>query len=156
MDLSFEINSELKFRQSTSWVHGTNKNTNEPLIIPPVTTTNQIRYSPEKWNSFSMELHSKIVFTQHQFPLNNPDDVAIIENGQKVYKEVDISTPPNGYHNLGLDLNWGPHKIKDSAFTIGLSFDNLLNVGYRDYMNRLRFYADEAGRNVLLQIKISH
>ncbi|MDG1822420.1 MAG: TonB-dependent receptor [Flavobacteriaceae bacterium] len=156
VDLTYEINSELEFRQSTSWVHGTNKNTEKPLIIPPVTTTNQIRYSPQKWNAFSIALHSKITFTQHRFPLNNPDDVPVIENGQKLYKEVDISTPPNGYHNLGLDLNWGPYKIKESAINIGLSFDNLFNVGYRDYMNRLRFYADEAGRNVMFQIKISH
>ncbi len=156
VDIFYDLSSTTQLKHNTSWVHGTNKNTNEPLIIPPLTTTNQIKYSPSKWNSFSMAVNSKIVFRQHRFPLNNPENIAVIENGEKVYKQVDISTPPDGYHNLGLDLNWGPYTINESNINIALSFENLLDISYRDYMNRLRFYADEVGRNVMLQIKISH
>jgi iron complex outermembrane receptor protein len=69
---------------------------------------------------------------------------------------VDISTPPNGYHDLGLELNWGPYPLRSSKISMSLIFDNLLDVSYRNYLNRLRFYADEVGRNVMLQIKIQH
>ena len=40
--------------------------------------------------------------------------------------------------------------------SISLIFDNILDTNYRNYLNRLRFYADEMGRNVMLQIKINH
>lgn len=61
-----------------------------------------------------------------------------------------------GYHDLGLDLNWGPYNLSNMKLNISLSFDNILNTSYRDYLNRLRFYADEMGRNIMLQIKIQH
>ena len=80
----------------------------------------------------------------------------IIENGSKVEKLVDISTPPDGYHDLGIDLNWGPYKLFSNKLSLSLTFDNILNANYRNYLNRMRFYNDELGRNVMVQIKINH
>jgi iron complex outermembrane receptor protein len=58
--------------------------------------------------------------------------------------------------DLGLDLNWGPYQLFSSNINISLSFDNILNTRYRNYLNRLRFYSDDKGRNVMLQLKIMH
>jgi iron complex outermembrane receptor protein len=38
-------------------------------------------------------------------------------------------------------------------FTLGLNVSNALNTTYRDYLNRLRYYADDPGRNVMLRLK---
>jgi iron complex outermembrane receptor protein len=39
------------------------------------------------------------------------------------------------------------------ALKFQITIDNLFDVSYRDYLNRLRFYADEIGRNIQLMIK---
>jgi iron complex outermembrane receptor protein len=41
-----------------------------------------------------------------------------------------------------------------SKIQAGLSVYNLMNTSYRDYMNRFRYFADEAGLNIALRIKI--
>jgi len=102
-----------------------------------------------------MGLTSKNVFRQNRFPDNN-FDVDVVENGTVVTKLVDISTPPGAYHDLGAALHWGPYPFFTDKISLSLIFDNMLNASYRNYLNRLRFYADEMGRNMMLQIKIYH
>jgi iron complex outermembrane receptor protein len=46
--------------------------------------------------------------------------------------------------------------LKNTVTTIVLSGQNILNTTYRDYLNRQRFFADEMGRNIQLQIKINY
>ena len=102
-----------------------------------------------------ISLFSKNVFHQKLFP-NNNTVTSIFENGQRVDKIVDVSTPPKGYNNLGVNFSFGPYKMSSFKMNVSLAFDNVLNNKYRNYLNRLRFYSDELGRNVLLQIKINH
>ena len=156
LDFSYAFNANTKFRNATSWVEATNTKTDLPLInIPPMTINNQLQFSLPKCKSFFVQLNSKTVLRQNRYPNNNFTE-DIIENGKMVTKMVDISTPPNGYHDLGLELNWGPYPLNSSKVNISLSFDNVLDVSYRNYLNRLRFYSDEIGRNISLQIKLYH
>ena len=155
-DFSYAFNAKTQFRNSTSWVEATNTKTDLPLVnIPPLTINNQLQFSLPNWNSFFVMVNSKTIFRQTQFP-NNNFDTTVIEDGKIVTKTVDISTPPNGYHDLGLELNWGPYSLRSSNVSISLSFDNVLDASYRNYLNRLRFYSDEIGRNISLQIKLYH
>jgi iron complex outermembrane receptor protein len=39
---------------------------------------------------------------------------------------------------------------------VGLYVNNLLNTSYRNYLNRLRYYADDVGRNITLQLKYNY
>ena len=89
------------------------------------------------------------------FP-NNNSITSVIENGKKVDKIVDISTPPDGYNIFNLNFNWGPYNFGLSNIYLGLSIYNLMNKSYINYLNRLRFYSDEIGRNILLQIKLKY
>ena len=156
IDLSYKINENLIFKNNTSWIEGIDRKTKTPIInIPPLTTKNQIRFSFSKWESFFGTINSKFVFSQNKFP-NNNFYTTIIENGTKVEKLVDISTPPDRYHDLGVDLNWGPYNLFSNKISFSLTFDNILNANYRNYLNRMRFYNDELGRNVMVQIKINH
>ena len=92
---------------------------------------------------------------QNHFP-NYNFETSVVEDGKRVNKLVDISTPPKGYHLLGMELHWGAYPFFSDKISISLIFDNLLDTYYRNYLNRLRFYADEMGRNMMLQIKIYH
>ncbi|MCB0683396.1 MAG: TonB-dependent receptor, partial [Saprospiraceae bacterium] len=71
---------------------------------------------------------------------------------QKHFPEgVDFVPPPSAYTLLtaGFSMNYllGAHPLG-----IHLRIDNLLDTPYREYLNRLRYYADEAGRNVELRL----
>jgi iron complex outermembrane recepter protein len=155
-DLSYLINDDIRLVHSTSWIEGVNSSTKTPLInIPPLTLRNHIQFSIPRWKSFVVGLTSKNVFRQNQFPDNN-FVIDVVENGNIVYKLVDISTPPSGYHDLGMELHWGPYSFFSDKISLSLIFENMLNASYRNYLNRLRFYADEMGRNVMLQVKIKH
>ena len=156
IDFSYAFSTNTQFRSATSWVEATNTKTDLPLVnIPPLTINNQLQFSIPSWNSFFVLLSSKKVFQQKRFP-NYNTVTTVVENGARVDKMVDISTPPQGYHNLGLELNWGPYSLFSSKVNVSLNVDNVLNASYRNYLNRLRFYADEIGRNIHVQIKINH
>lgn len=156
LDMTYAFNKNIQLKHNSSWIEGTNKTDNVFLInTPPLTIKNTIRFSVPKSSLFSVELHSQQVFRQNRFPDNNFDTV-VVEDGNYITKTVDVSTPPAGYNKIGADLNWGPYPASSGKINISLSFDNLLNTSYRNYLNRLRFYADEHGRNVMLQIKFNH
>jgi iron complex outermembrane receptor protein len=63
----------------------------------------------------------------------------------------DYAAPPKGYGLLSLaagsSLNLGKQVLR-----VHLQADNLLNISYKDYMNRYRYYAHEMGRNVTIRL----
>jgi iron complex outermembrane receptor protein len=44
--------------------------------------------------------------------------------------------------------------VRKLPVTVSLSVDNLLDTAYRDYLNRYRYYADDAGRNITIRVKV--
>lgn len=46
-------------------------------------------------------------------------------------------------------------KVRHEFFNISAQADNILNNMYRDYLNRLRYFANEEGINVKLALKWS-
>ena len=59
----------------------------------------------------------------------------------------DFLMPPAsfGLVNFGAETKF---LIKDKELFMSLQCDNAFNIRYRDYLNRLRYFADEMGRNV--------
>ena len=69
-------------------------------------------------------------------------------------EEGDFSPPPPGYFLVDVEL--GGRWIKnDKEIKYSIVFTNLLNEAYRDYMNRLRYFADDTGINIEFRIKYS-
>tara|TARA_B100001564_G_C20664265_1_gene682992 strand:+ start:388 stop:2832 length:2445 start_codon:yes stop_codon:yes gene_type:complete len=155
-DFVYQIKDNIRFRNSISWVEAKDYHTKEHLVnIPPLVITNEVQFSLGKFKKFNAIIGNKFVNKQNLFP-NNNSITSVIESGKKIDKIVDISTPPDGYNLFNLNFNWGPYKFVSSNIYFGLSIDNVMNKAYRNYLNRLRFYSDEVGRNVLFQIKIKH
>ena len=156
LDLSLQLGKNLKLSNNSSWIEGYEKGSRTPLIsIPPLSTTSQIQFSPARWKSFVMALSNKYFSRQNQYP-NHNFETSVVENGNRITKLVDISSPPKGYNLLGLEFHFGPYPLFSNKISLSLIFENLLNTSYRNYLNRLRFYADEIGRNIMFQIKIRH
>jgi iron complex outermembrane receptor protein len=65
----------------------------------------------------------------------------------------DYLPPPDAYVLTNLEYATLLH-IRKNHLNFGISIYNLLNVRYRDYMNRFRYFNDEAGRNIVVRLKI--
>ena len=154
IDASYNLNKALKFTHQLSLVKGYERGNNLPLInMPPVNTKNQISYSNQKLNNLKLSLESEYVFAQNEYPDNNFEVyIPVLETTET----LDISTPPNAYHLLKLNGSMDFKVSKTAALKVGLEVTNLLNTSYRSYLNLLRYYADDLGRNFLLNLKLNY
>lgn len=128
-----------------SWLQGEDRtNKNAPLInIPPTTFKNEIVYSYKNWKNLIISAESSYVFKQK----NHPDNLEVYSPNQQEEVTLAINTTPKAYHLLNLDAE-STFNIKKSKLSVGCKVSNVLNTTYRNYLNRLRYYADETGRSV--------
>jgi iron complex outermembrane receptor protein len=63
----------------------------------------------------------------------------------------DFLPAPKGYFLLSASASTSLD-FDQSSFKIILKAENLLNNRYRNYLNRLRYFSDEPGRNISLQV----
>lgn len=156
VNTKWEISNHFSHELIIAYVNGQNLSTDEYLIdMPPFVITNKIQYKKESWFNFVSELKSEIVFRQNQFP-NYNFETNIVVNNTLTPVIVDISSPPNGYHLLHLYSEMTFKINKRNSLTTSFSIQNIMNTTYRDYLNRQRFYADEMGRNVQIQLKFNY
>lgn len=156
LDTQYKINEHWQHKLILSYVNGKDKSNDEPLIdMPPLNINNRIQFNKKEWNNLNIELQSEMVFRQTQFP-NNNFMTNIIVAGELSPVEVDISSPPAAYHLLHFSSDIQFKMLKNSIATIGFSVYNLFDTKYRDCLNRQRFYADELGRNIQIQLKINY
>lgn len=152
----WNINSNWQQKFSFAYVNGEDLSDNQPLIdMPPMTISTSIQYKKEEWNGLLLELQSESVFRQNRYP-NFNFETDIIVDGEFLPVTVDISTPPKAYQLLHFYSEMKFKTFKKLDTTFALSVQNLLNTNYRDYLNRQRFFADEMGRNIQLQLKINY
>ncbi|MCB0666678.1 MAG: TonB-dependent receptor [Saprospiraceae bacterium] len=123
---------------------------------PPTRINWNVQYKPGKLgfledNNFGLEL--SYTFKQWQKPR-----ILTIDELLTAYKteidlfvndatDFDIAPPPDGY--LLTNVYWLTHF---HGLTINVEVRNLLNVKYRSYTDRLRYFADELGRNFILSL----
>jgi iron complex outermembrane receptor protein len=152
----WKIKPNWQYDFNLAYVRGKDLTNRSSLIdIPPLNLGNTIQFAKKEWHHFKAELKSEMVFRQNHFPDNN--FVAnVIENNSLVPVLVDISSPPPAFHLLHLYSEMKFKTTTNSAITITLFVQNMLNTSYRDYLNRQRFFADEMGRNIQLQLKFNY
>ncbi|QIE58582.1 TonB-dependent receptor [Rasiella rasia] len=153
-DFSAEITERLTFNNQFSIVKGQDTTLDEALInMPPAQIINGLQYKLPILNESFLGLESTYVFEQNEFPNNNFE---VFLPSTETFEVVDISTPPSAYHLLGLKAGTVFNYMPDNTMAVTLTVNNLLDTPYRDYLNRLRYYADDLGRTIQLQIKINY
>ncbi|MGY5351236.1 TonB-dependent receptor [Wenyingzhuangia sp. IMCC45533] len=136
---SYQINNHLKLGTKYSFLRGNNLSENVPLVNMPANNLfGSIDYQLGKIGKFTntnLGLNYKYVWRQNHLNDNQ-----------------DFVPPPKAYQLIGakIETNLNIGKIKWFYYA---SATNLLNIRYRDYLNRLRYFADERGRSVVLGLR---
>lgn len=152
--IDYQFTKLWSLNSSFSYVYGQNTEEDIPLIdIPAFKLNNAINYKLKKWNHLNVRLAHEWVGRQNRYP-NYNFETYIPTTGE--YVEVDISTPPDAYQLIHLfgDVTFLFNHEFNLNFMIGIT--NIFNTNYREYLNRLRYYADDTGRNITIQIKFNY
>ncbi len=149
VDLNWKLNSNFSYIGNFSYVHGNDQTHHQPLILMvPTHFTNRISFQNKEWNDFYLQIENRTFLQQDRFPIYNVSYQDYV-NGEEVTKTLDLSTPPKGYSlwnlQLGLQLSKG--------FSTGLTINNVFNTAYRNYLNRMRYFTDDAGRTIIINFK---
>jgi iron complex outermembrane receptor protein len=62
---------------------------------------------------------------------------------------LDFTPPPQAYHLFEAKVQLTLNRWKNKP-ELRLGVQNLFNSSYRDYLNRMRYFSDEMGRNITL------
>lgn len=157
VDLDYQFNKNFAYQGKFSTVDGRETgNSHRALIdIPATNMSHAISYQNQSWHQLAFTLRGEATFRKKHYPDDN-FTIRMLEDGKYQDREVDISTPPKGYFLTGLDASAVFHPYARGSMEVRLSFDNIFDVSYRDYLNRLRYYAANTGRNISLQLKFTY
>ena len=64
----------------------------------------------------------------------------------------DLAPPPAGYQLLHLRVTIRSRHLLNEALVLSFGAENLLNTSYRSYQNQFRYFSEEPGRNLWIQI----
>ncbi len=147
-DLQLEINDQFTWTSRFSTLRGDDLKNEEPLILMmPTTFRNAIEWKTKNASSLFLKLENETVLKQNRFPIRN-QTLDVVENGKIVSKVLDTSTTPSAYSLFHFSAGMEIFK----KFNINVSLNNLLNTEYRDALNRLRYFAPELGRSLILSL----
>jgi len=148
-----QLNNAIKTNHRFSIVKAKDVSNNGPIInIPTANLNNKITFSKEAWNNFQVSLESQYAFRQNEFPEN----INVFSPEQQQEVLLEINTPPNAYHLLNLNTQAKFNLSNKLWLSTNLTVTNILNTNYRNYLNRQRFFADDLGRNIILQLKLNY
>ena len=143
----------LKGVYGISYLWSRNIDKNEPLINqPPISVNYKLKWQKEKiwkFESSNLTINPSYTFQQFQAPKTiSPESLidgsVVISSDSEIF---DFKSAPNGYFLL--EVSWSFHW---KNITGSISVNNLFNNGYRNYLNAMRYFANEPGRNVLFTI----
>ena len=68
----------------------------------------------------------------------------------RIPEAFDYAPAPDGYALISAGAGMG---IVRERLHLHLTVRNLLNASYREYLNRLRYYADDTGRSMEIRLR---
>ncbi|MGB3150408.1 MAG: TonB-dependent receptor [Maribacter sp.] len=145
-----KLSNTLSGTYGLSFLWSGNIGENNPLINqPPISTNFELQWDQgEFWlfESSKWSITPSYIFEQFQAPRTVSvesliDGSEVITPDSEIFDFVDA---PDGYFLLDLSWRFTWKKLNGS-----ISAQNLLNTRYRNYLNELRYFADEPGRNII-------
>ena len=152
---SININRRLMFDVGASYTYAQDILNKEPIIlIPPLNTFQKLKFTPLK-GMWSLEFTHQTSAKQNRFP-NSNFIFDYIEDGKLVSETVDISSSPRGFQKLDAIFSILIGNKNNIRSNLRLIIQNITNSDYRDYLNRMRFYSSEIGRNFQIQLNFNY
>ncbi len=162
--LNYSISSKLRLGSKISLLRATDETNNDYLIfIPSNRYEVSMRYDVstiQSWTNPYLEIRFKYVSKQYHAPRVIPirDIIDAKEQGVDLFandnRNFDFVAAPDGYFLASFSMGIS-RPIQKSKLDLRLSVDNLTNTAYREYSNRIRYYADDIGRNISIALKYS-
>ncbi|MBD3582238.1 TonB-dependent receptor [Flavobacterium selenitireducens] len=153
--VDWDFHKNFNYHATFAYVHGKDMESGRPLIdMPPANWNNGVSFLKKEWYGFEVGLRSEWAFFQNRYP-DNDFYADVIVDGNPVNTLVRISRPPKAYNLLHFSCQITLDSIPGVKTTLAFGIHNLLDTAYRDYLNRMRFYADDIGRNFTLQLKFN-
>lgn len=152
----WDFYKNLNFHSTMAYVNGKDTDSGKPLIdMPPLNWNNALQFKKPNWQNLVLGIKSELGFFQNRYP-DNDFYAEILVDGEPVNTLVEISRPPQGYHQLHFNSEISFTAFKKAKMTLLLHVNNVFNTNYRDYLNRARYYADDMGRNFTMQLKLNY
>jgi iron complex outermembrane receptor protein len=155
---TIQHNPRLESKFSGSYLWAKDVTNNEYFVgLPPANLQYQFSHQLPKldWLDESQwSFTADYTFKQFQAPrvITVRELLEADQNDEDLFDQddadYDILSPPEGY--LLINLAWSG---QINRVTLGAQVTNLLNTSYRNYTDRLRYFADDMGRNFLLSVK---
>ncbi|MBL7864626.1 MAG: TonB-dependent receptor [Cyclobacteriaceae bacterium] len=157
-EMDYNLSSRISLTAKVSLLSATDIRHDDYLVfIPSNRFETGFRFSSSSKRFF---VQPKVSFVARQF--RAPRVITIgefndaIENGTDPLggssKNFDFMEAPPGYMLAGLAIGY-EWLVGQGKFDARLAAENLFNNAYREYTNRLRYYADDIGRNVSFSLK---
>ncbi|MCD1116205.1 TonB-dependent receptor [Chryseobacterium turcicum] len=148
-DAELSILDNLKWKSGFSILRGDDLSNNEPLILMmPAKLRNSIELNLNQPKNFYITIENENTFKQNRFPIRNLP-VTFIKDGVERNETVDFSSTPAAFTLFNVSVGADLFKNLNLNFRI----NNVFNVEYREYLNRLRYYMYEPGRNFVVTLK---
>lgn len=151
--LKWKIGERLTFNTKFSYIYARDIQNDDVLIyIPPAQFENGLTFTfptVGALQNFYLGISVPTTFKQRRAPMVVPPEV--IDESNLPGKIFDFAGAPDGYSLLNAKVGF-KLPIREHALSVTLTGENLLNTSYRNYMNRLRYYADDIGSNFILRI----
>lgn len=153
-DINKKISNSFSYKGTLSLLKGDNLTDDIPLIhMPSANFSNSITYRNDEFHQLKLSINQRTVFQQNQFP-----DYNFFTFNPTIQQQVfvDISSTPPTYSLFGLSSSAIFFPFDKGSMQVEFNVDNLFNIAYRENLNRLRYFADEIGRNFNIKIKINY
>ncbi len=146
VDLSarWKISEKWRYLVNASYLRGFDLSDNTNLVlIPPGTLHQALGYAFSDWNQI------------RDIYLEGTHDFKAYQNFYPRYQSEipELFRPPSAYNLFGLRAGFSIPFKDNRTLSCTLSAENIFNTPYRNYLNRLRYYADDTGRNFSIQVK---
>lgn len=142
MKAKYKLVEGIDLSADYSYLKGRNLTEDIPLIFMPANRVRgEVEFSASKWEKW--ENPTLAISGQYTFRQNH------------LNSDQDFIPAPDAYFLLGTRISI-ERQIKSQRILAYIQVENLLNARYRDYLNRLRYFADDLGRNASLGVTINY
>jgi iron complex outermembrane receptor protein len=134
-----DFSHRLEWSGKASLIRGTRLDDNSSLVqMPPTQFNSSLSWTfkdSRRWKSVKINV-----------------DLSHVSQQKFWDEEAELLDPPAAYTLINAAFSTG--MVVGSRMLYGsLSVENLFDVSYRNYLNRLRYFADEEGRNVRIVLR---